>query len=206
MQTTAALPFGTIVIILLLWTAVTVPLTVAGATVGRRGSSELNVPCRVFKHARAVPAVPWHRSVPMRILAAGILPFSAIYIELHYIFVSVWGHKVYTIYSVLFVVFCVLLLVTGIVTVALTYFQLAAEDHRWWWQSFASGGSTGLFVYAYAVYYFFIRSNMGGLMQTAFYFGYNLIVCYALFLMLGAVGWSAAMAFVRYMFRSVKCD
>lgn len=25
---------------------------------------------------------------------AGFLPFSAIYIELHYIFSSIWGHKV----------------------------------------------------------------------------------------------------------------
>lgn len=25
---------------------------------------------------------------------AGFLPFSAIYIELHYIFNSIWGHKV----------------------------------------------------------------------------------------------------------------
>jgi len=32
---------------------------------------------------------------------AGFLPFSAIYIELYYIFASVWGHKVYTIYSIL---------------------------------------------------------------------------------------------------------
>ena len=27
-------------------------------------------------------------------LMAGFLPFSAIYIELYYIFASVWGHKV----------------------------------------------------------------------------------------------------------------
>lgn len=39
--------------------------------------------------------------------------------------------QVYTIYSVLFIVFIILILVTAFVTVALTYFQLAAEDHRW---------------------------------------------------------------------------
>jgi hypothetical protein len=27
-------------------------------------------------------------------LMAGFLPFSAIYIELYYIFASIWGHKV----------------------------------------------------------------------------------------------------------------
>ena len=75
--------------------------------------------------------------------AAGFLPFSAIYIELYYIFASVWGHKVYTIYSILFIVFIILIIVTAFITIALTYFQLAVEDHTWWWRSFMCGGSTG---------------------------------------------------------------
>ena len=203
---TAALPFGTIVIICLLWIVVTAPLTVAGAMMGRRGPGELDAPCRTSKHVREVPALPWFREALPQMLAAGLLPFSSIYIELHYIFASVWGHKVYTIYAVLFIIFCVLLIVTAFVTVALTYFQLAAEDHRWWWRSFLCGGATGLYVYAYALYFFHARSNMGGLMQTAFYFGYNFIMCYAVFLMLGAVGWMASLTFVRYMYRSIKCD
>ena len=74
---------------------------------------------------------------------AGFLPFSAIYIELYYIFASVWGHKVYTIYSILFIVFIILIIVTAFITVALTYFQLAVEDYTWWWRSFVCGGSTG---------------------------------------------------------------
>lgn len=49
----------------------------------------------------------------------------------------------YTIYSILFIVFCILIVVTAFITVALTYFQLASEDHRWWWRSFLCGGSTG---------------------------------------------------------------
>ena len=44
---------------------------------------------------------------------------------------SVWGHKVYTIYSILSLVFVILIIVTAFITIALTYFQLAVEDHRW---------------------------------------------------------------------------
>ncbi|CAG7868917.1 unnamed protein product, partial [Brassica rapa] len=40
---------------------------------------------------------------------AGFLPFSAIYIELYYIFASVWGHRIYTIYNILFIVFIILI-------------------------------------------------------------------------------------------------
>lgn len=41
--------------------------------------------------------------------------------------------KVYTIYSILFIVFLILIIVTAFITVALTYFQLAVEDHRCVW-------------------------------------------------------------------------
>ena len=51
--------------------------------------------------------------------------------------------QVYTIYSILSIVFLILIIVTAFITVALTYFQLAVEDHRWWWRSFLNGGSTG---------------------------------------------------------------
>lgn len=88
---------------------------------------------------------------------AGFLPFSAIYIELYYIFASIWGHKVYTIYSILFIVFLILIVVTAFITVALTYFQLAVEDHRWWWRSFMCGGSTAFFVLGYCFFYYHYR-------------------------------------------------
>ncbi len=51
--------------------------------------------------------------------------------------------QVYTIYSILSLVFIILIIVTAFITIALTYFQLAVEDHGWWWRSFLCGGSTG---------------------------------------------------------------
>jgi hypothetical protein len=57
-------------------------------------------------------------------LMAGFLPFSAIYVELYYIFASVWGHKVYIIWSILLIVYIILIIVTAFITVALTYFQV----------------------------------------------------------------------------------
>jgi hypothetical protein len=65
--------------------------------------------------------------------------------------------QVYTIHSILFIVFIILLVVTAFITVALTYFQLAVEDHRWWWRSFLCGGSTGFFILAYCFYYYHAR-------------------------------------------------
>ncbi|KAI8467030.1 MAG: EMP/nonaspanin domain family protein [Monoraphidium minutum] len=203
---TQALPFGTICIIIVIWALVTFPLTVLGGIWGKNSRGEYNAPCRTTKFPREVPALPWYRQTAAQTVMAGFLPFSAIYIELYYIFASIWGHKVYTIYSILFIVFLILIVVTSFITVALTYFQLAVEDHRWWWRSFLCGGSTALFVMGYCVFYYNFRSDMGGFMQTAFFFGYNFIACYAFFLMLGTVGWWSAHAFVFRIFRAVKVE
>ncbi|KAL0350247.1 UNVERIFIED_CONTAM: Transmembrane 9 superfamily member 3 [Sesamum radiatum] len=203
---TAALPFGTIVVIFLIWALVTSPLLVLGGIAGKNSKAEFQAPCRTTKYPREIPPLPWYRGTLPQMAMAGFLPFSAIYIELYYIFASVWGHRIYTIYSILFIVFIILLIVTAFITVALTYFQLAAEDHEWWWRSFLCGGSTGLFIYGYCLYYYYARSDMSGFMQTSFFFGYMACVCYAFFLMLGAVGFRAALFFVRHIYRSIKCE
>lgn len=56
--------------------------------------ADFNAPVRTTKYPREVPPLPWYRKAPVQMLMAGFLPFSAIYIELYYIFASVWGHKV----------------------------------------------------------------------------------------------------------------
>ncbi|TMW90366.1 hypothetical protein EJD97_015822 [Solanum chilense] len=203
---TAALPFGTIVVIFLIWALVTSPLLVLGGIAGKNSRAEFQAPCRTTKYPREIPPLPWYRGTLPQMAMAGFLPFSAIYIELYYIFASVWGHRIYTIYSILFIVFIILIIVTAFITVALTYFQLAAEDHEWWWRAFLCGGSTGLFIYGYCLYYYYARSDMSGFMQTSFFFGYMACICYGFFLMLGTVGFRAALFFVRHIYRSIKCE
>ncbi|KAI4313611.1 hypothetical protein L6164_026574 [Bauhinia variegata] len=205
-SSTAALPFGTIVVIVLIWTLVTSPLLVLGGIAGKNSKAEFQAPCRTTKYPREIPPLPWYRSSLPQMAMAGFLPFGAIYLELCYILASVWGFRIYTTYSILFIVFIILLIVTAFITVALTYFQLAAEDHDWWWRSFLCGGSTGLFMYVYCLYYYYARSDMSGFMQTSFFFGYMACICHGFFLMLGTVGFRASMLFVRHIYRSIKCE
>nr|CAD1825100.1 unnamed protein product [Ananas comosus var. bracteatus] len=74
------------------------------------------------------------------------------------------------------------------------------------WVSFLSGGSTGLFIYGYCFYYYYARSYMSGFMQTSFFFGYMACVSYGFFLILGTVAFHSALCFVRYIYRSIKCE
>lgn len=183
------------------------PMTVVGAVAGRTVTLEYKPPCRTNKVPREVPPVnAWYRHPFAQLFMAGFLPFSAIYIELHYIFASIWGHKIYTLFGILFIAFVMLVIVTSCITIALLYFQLAREDHRWWWTVIFNGGATGLFIFGYSFFYYFHRSHMNGLLQLSFYFGYTGIVSYAFFIMLGFVGFVSSFTFVDYIYGAVKTD
>jgi len=237
-RSTKALTFLTLCKMILLWGVVTLPSVVVGIIKGKNSGAHLDAPSRTNRVARRVPAKPWYLAPPFQVLMAGALPFSAIYIELYYVYVSVWGHKMYTIYSILAVVFAILLVVTSFISgerrppgarrrprragpvpvparprppprpppaVALTYFQLAAEDHRWWWQAFFNGGSTGLFVLGYS-FYFWSQSQMHGWLQWSDFMGHTFLASLAAFISLGTVGFLSSLAFVRYIYQAIKSD
>lgn len=203
---TQALPFTTILLIMLIWIIVGFPLTVLGGIMGKNTSGGFDAPCRTKNISREIPAAPWYHNPIMHMIVGGFLPFSSISVEMYYIFATVWGREVYTLYGILLIVFLILLSVTVCISIALTYFQLSAEDYRWWWRSVGSAGSTGFFVFLYALFYFYKRSHMYGSLQTIEYFGYTLLVCYVFFLMLGTIGFFSSLTFVRYMYRNLKMD
>jgi hypothetical protein len=206
-SSTAALPATTIALMLAIVLFVHFPLTVVGAIVGRNITNEYRPPCRTNKVPREVPEIgAWYRHPMVQLFMAGFLPFSAIYIELHYIFASIWGHKIYTLFGILYIAFFMLVIVTSFVTVALLYFQLTREDHRWWWSVFFNGGATGVLIMGYSFFYFFFRSQMSGILQTSFYFGYTGVVSYAFMQMLGFVGFASAFYFIDYIYAAVKTD
>jgi hypothetical protein len=55
------------------------------------------------------------------------LPFSAISVEIYYIFATVWGREQYTLYGVLLLVFFIVLSVSACISIALTYFQVEEQ-------------------------------------------------------------------------------
>ena len=198
----SALPFATIVLIIAFYTLVSFPLTVFGSMRARRQAGSFDSPCKTNRVEREIPPSPFYRSAVFHYLIGGFLPFSAIYIELHYIFVAIYGPRVYTLYGILTLAFIMLIIVTAFITVALTYFQLASEDYHWWWRSVGGGASVGVFMYLYAAFYYVYRSEMTGTLQGTFFFGYLLMVSYAFSLLCSAVAFASANQFVQHIYTS----
>ncbi|XP_074150438.1 transmembrane 9 superfamily member 1 [Sminthopsis crassicaudata] len=203
---TQALPATTILLLLTVWLLVGFPLTVIGGIFGKNNATPFDAPCRTKNIAREIPPQPWYKSTVVHMTIGGFLPFSAISVELYYIFATVWGREQYTLYGILFFVFAILLSVGACISIALTYFQLSGEDYRWWWRSVLSVGSTGLFIFFYSVFYYARRSNMSGAVQTVEFFGYSFLTAYVFFLMLGTISFFSSLKFIRYIYVNLKMD
>lgn len=203
-----AIPFGGMVVMLLLWALVSMPLVVIGTLVGRhrRGSRSASRDITVNQIPRVIPRRPWYLSWRAFALAGGILPFGSIFIELYFVFTSFWNYKLYYVYGFMLLVFVILLSSTACVAVVSTYFLLNGEDHHWHWPSFCFGASSSIYVFIYAVYFYCFRTKMSGLFMFSYYFGYMGMMCTGLALLCGAVSYTAVSAFVFRIYRGVKAD
>ncbi|KAI9195239.1 hypothetical protein LWI28_013085 [Acer negundo] len=202
---TATLPFATMIVILLIYTFLCVPLLALGGVIGYRCKSEFQVPCATKKIRREIPPLTWYQKMPCHMFLGGLLSFSAIALELHHLYASLWGYKICTLPSILFLMFIILILLTAMLSVGLTYIQLSAEDHEWWWRSIFCGGSTAIFMFCYSIFFYF-RSTMSGFMQLSFFLGYNAAMCYAFFFIFGAISFHTSLIFVRHIYQAVKSE
>lgn len=202
---TASLPFGTILVILLIYILLAIPLSAFGGLIGHRFRTEFQAPSATKSHPREIPPSSWYRRTPCQMFIGGLLPFSAVAIELHHLYASLWGYKICTLPSILFVTFIILIMLTAILSIGMTYIQLSMEDHEWWWRSLLCGGSVAIFMFSYGIY-FFSRSSMSGFMQLSFFFGYNACMCYAFFLIIGTISFRASFAFVCHIYHAAKSE
>jgi transmembrane 9 superfamily protein 2/4 len=87
----------------------------------------------------------------------------------------------------------------------LCYFQLCAEDYRWWWRSLLTPGATAMYVFLYSVAYF---SRLEGNMAVTYmlYFGYMAVISVGAFLVTGVVGFFSCFYFNYKIYGEVRVD
>lgn len=204
--TVNTIPFLVILKVFGIWCFVSVPLAVVGTMFGRHFGGKANFPCRVNSIPRPIPEPAWYGNPLFVIPLAGVLPFGSIFIELYFIFTSYWNYKFYYVYGFMLLVFVILAIVTMCSTIVAVYFLLNAENYHWQWSSLVSGGASGFYVFLYSLYYFYCKTNMTGLLQTCFYFGYMALQSMAMSLLCGTFGFIAANWFVGTIFSNVKID
>ncbi|XP_064319005.1 transmembrane 9 superfamily member 2 isoform X2 [Phalacrocorax carbo] len=201
----AAIPFGTLVAILAMWFGISVPLTFVGAYFGFK-EKPIEHPVRTNQIPRQIPEQSFFTKPLPGIVMGGILPFGCIFIQLFFILNSIWSHQMYYMFGFLFLVFIILLITCSEATVLLCYFHLCAEDYHWWWRSFLTSSFTAVYLFIYAVHYFFSKLQITGTASTILYFGYTMIMVLIFFLFTGTIGFFACFWFVSKIYSVVKVD
>ncbi|KAK4491029.1 hypothetical protein RD792_001750 [Penstemon davidsonii] len=204
-KSSGAVPFGTMFALVFLWFGISVPLVFVGSYVGFRKPA-IEDPVKTNKIPRQIPEQTWYMNPIFSILIGGILPFGAVFIELFFILTSIWLNQFYYIFGFLFIVFIILLVTCAEITIVLCYFQLCSEDYLWWWRSYLTSGSSALYLFLYATFYFFTKLDITKPVSGALYFGYMLIASYAFFVLTGTIGFYACFWFTRLIYSSVKID
>ncbi|KXX73267.1 Transmembrane 9 superfamily member 4 [Madurella mycetomatis] len=201
-----AMPFSTLVAILVLWLCVQLPLVYAGGWYGfRTGGWEH--PTKTASIPRQIPPQTWYIKGLRTALLAGLIPFAVIFIELLFVFRSVWeGNGYYYLFGFLAVVLTILMVTIAEVTVVSIYMQLCAENYHWWWQSFLVGGASAFWIWMYTLWYYFTKLHITGFVSSMLFFSYSFMACCVYGLLTGTVGFLTGYAFVRRIYRAIKAD
>jgi len=200
-KSSGAVPFTTMFAILALWFGISVPLVFLGAYFGfKKDAIELPVTVR--------PGEPGHMSfnTSIQCLLGGLMPFVAAFTELFFIMSSIWMHQFYYLFGFLTLMVINLIITSALMSIAVTYFQLTSEDYAWWWASFSTGASAALYVFAYSVFYFFVRLSIDKTVGTVLYFGYMGMMASIFGLITGSIGFISTFMFVRVIYSSIKVD
>ena len=201
-----AVPFPTMIAVIALWFCISLPLVFVGAVVGYKRDA-IKLPVTTNQIPRHIPPVSWHMSSWLTITIGGILPFGAVFIEVFFILSAVWLNRYYYVFGFLMLVMIILSITCAEITIVICYFQLCAEDYRWWWKAFSTSGSCGIYLFAYSIYYFFSSTmKVTSLVPVMIYFGYMGLLSYIFAVMTGTVGLGACFWFTRYIYGSIKID
>mmetsp|Transcript_41395 Transcript_41395/g.88074 ORF Transcript_41395/g.88074 Transcript_41395/m.88074 type:complete len:623 (+) Transcript_41395:31-1899(+) len=197
--------FAILLGILALWFGVSIPLALFGSYLGFKKPAPEN-PVRTNQIPRQIPEQVWYMKSSITILMGGILPFGAVFIELFFILTSIWQHQFYYMFGFLFIVFVILVITCAEITIVMCYFQLCSEDYHWWWRSYLTSGASSLYMFLYAIFYFFTKLEITSLASSLLYLGYTTIMTLIFFVLTGCIGFYSCYYFVRKIYGIIKVD
>ncbi|TQS35782.1 hypothetical protein Golomagni_03785 [Golovinomyces magnicellulatus] len=204
-QSSGAVPFTTMLVIVGIWFLISVPLSLTGSWFGFRQPS-ISSPVHTNQIPRQIPPCSIYLRLIPSMLIVGILPFGAIFVELYFIMSSIWFSKAYYMFGFLFICYSLMVVTCAAVTVLMTYFLLCSENYHWQWRSFVTAGASAGYVLANALIYWVSKLQPVGLAGSVLYIGYSALISFLFFILTGTIGFFASWAFVQKIYGSIKID
>ncbi|KAK4070705.1 hypothetical protein Trihar35433_5172 [Trichoderma harzianum] len=190
-ESSGAVPFTTMLVIVGIWFVISIPLSFAGSWLGFK-AVQIENPVRTNQIPRQIPPVTTYLQPIPSMLIVGLLPFGAIFVELYFIMSSIWFSRIYYMFGFLFLCYGLMIAVCGAVTILMTYFLLCAENYNWQWRSFLAAGMSGGYVFLNCLLYLVTKVKLGGLAGTVLYIGYSALISFLFFILSGTIGYFAS--------------
>jgi len=204
-NSSGAFPFTTLLAVFTLWVFVSIPLSYIGSkyasTVGA-----YQLPGTVTLIPRPIQVQKWYLNKFLTVMIGGLLPFGAVFIELFFIFSSIWLNRVYFLFGFLFLVFLIMVITCAEISIVMCYFQLGGQDWEWWWRAFLTSGSSAFYVFLYSIYYFVEKLEVRGFVPSLLYFGYTSILCFGFFVITGTIGFYSTFYFMKKIYSAIHQD
>ncbi|CAI4420897.1 BFP_1a_G0015560.mRNA.1.CDS.1 [Saccharomyces cerevisiae] len=216
-DSTSALPFKTIVFFISIYFIVCIPLSLFGGIVAN------NIPLPQYWLSGITKDesnsdgnglfVPKSRAkfnplVYCGIYLCGIFPLLVIYVEMQYVYKSLWLEKTtfYYFYGFLFLSIILLCVLTMEISIIGSYLlmRFCFEDkvvrNNWRWKCFEMGFSGGVYMELYSLYYIFAVLNIHGFSSILISICYSLIFNVMCGLGLGALSYLTASWFINKIY------
>ncbi|KFA76091.1 hypothetical protein S40288_00367 [Stachybotrys chartarum IBT 40288] len=204
-QSSGAVPFTTMLVIVAIWFVISIPLSFAGSWLGFR-AKQIESPVRTNQIPRQIPPVTTYLKPVPSMLIVGLLPFGAIFVELYFIMSSIWFSRIYYMFGFLFLCYGLMIVVDAAVTILMVYFLLCAENYNWQWRSFLAAGMSGGYIFLNCILYLVTKVQLGGLPGAVLYIGYSALISFLFFILAGSIGYFSSWWFVRKIYASIKID
>lgn len=203
-NSSGAIPVGTMFAIILIWFAISIPLSVAGSILSSKFKL-LTIPVRTNQIPRQIPQQPWYlRSLPVMIIS-GIFPFGSIAVEMYFIYSSIWFNRIFYMFGFLFFCFILMILTTGLISVLMIYYTLCSENYKWQWKSLFIGGGCAIYIFLHSLF-LTGGTKLVGLSSIVLYVGYSIVISLLVFLVCGSIGFLSSLYFVRKIYSQIKID
>ena len=203
-KSNAAVHFGDILSLFMLWIFFTFPLILLGSFFGFK-SNKINLPFEINKIPNIIPEKPWYLHYRYITFLTGLVGFATIFIELNYIMVALWRHQIYFLGAFLWVAFFLFIIVVGEMSILVVYFNLCYGDYNWWWKSFIVGGSPVIYFIMYTVIYFFYL-KLESFSAVIVYFGMMALISCMAMLICGAVSVFFCLGFIYWIYSRIAYD
>lgn len=155
---------------------------------------------------RQIPAQPKFLHPVITALCFGFIQYLVVCVEFLAIMQSVWRAKMYSLFWFLLVDVLLLIVVIGLLSIIQTYLQLQYENFAWWWRSFFTGASGGIYLALYSIFYMFEEFDVSNIDSDMIYLIYMVIIVGGYSLMAGMISVSSSYIFVEYLYTGIRGD